>query len=470
MIRNISGLSASGMPRKRVKLMIDCWIMWMPVHSISHHLLHGTRNDNIIWTSRKSGKGTMEPSASLELAKHVLLVFGIILAVGTFSGLIARLARVPDVVVFLLVGMLLGPSVLGLVDIRADSAINQLILIFGSSYILFDGGASIRLKVLKEVWITLVVIATIGVLVTAAITGVAAWYFLGLPFIVALLLGTVIASTDPATLVPVFKQVRIKERVAQTVMSESAFNDAMGAILTFTILGIAMGAGEFSAGDALINLFKESLLGILIGGILGYTAAFLIAHQRFGFLAEYAPVVTLMAVIGAYMGADGMHASGFMAVFVFGILLGNQESLGFRLTNHEGEELEDFIMTTALIMRMFIFILLGAQVDFGLMNQYLIGGTAVVAVFMLVARPVTVFLCALPDRRAKWSFKEMLFMCWTRETGVIPGALAGILVGMKAPGAQIIASVTFIASLVTILVQATTTKWLAKKLDLLAEG
>ena len=412
----------------------------------------------------------MESSASLELAKHALLIFGIILAVGTFSGLIARLVRIPDVVVFLLVGMLLGPSVLGLVNIKADSSINQLILIFGSSYILFDGGASIRLKVLKEVWITIVVISTVGVLVTAAITGVAAYYFLGIPFIVALLLGTVIASTDPATLVPVFKQVKIKERVAQTVMSESAFNDAMGAILTFTVLGVAMGAGEFSAGDALIDLLKQSLLGILIGGALGYLAAFLIAHEKFNFLAEYAPVVTLMAVIGAYMGADGLHASGFMAVFVFGILLGNQESLGFRITRHEGEELEDFIMTTALIMRMFIFILLGAQVDFGLMNQYLLGGAAVVAVFMLVARPVTVFLCALPDRRAKWSFKEMLFMCWTRETGVIPGALAGMLVGMKAPGAQIIASVTFIAILMTILIQATTTKWLAKKLDLLAEG
>jgi cell volume regulation protein A len=411
----------------------------------------------------------MEPSASLELAKHVLLVFGIILAVGTFSGLLARLVRMPDVAVFLLVGMLVGPSVLGLVDIRADSAINQLILIFGSSYILFDGGASIRLKVLKEVWITLVVIATIGVLITAAITGVAAHYFLGVPVVVALLLGTVLASTDPATLVPVFKQVRIKERVAQTVMSESAFNDAMGAILTFTVLGVAMGAGEFSAGDAVMDLLKQSLLGILIGGTLGYMAAFLIAHEKFGFLAEYAPVVTLMAVIGAYMGADGMHASGFMAVFVFGIMLGNQESLGFERIHHDEAILEDFIMTTALIMRMFIFILLGAQVDFGLMNQYLIGGAAVVAVFMLVARPATVFLCALPDRRAKWSFREMLFMCWTRETGVIPGALAGMLVGMNAPGAQIIASVTFIAILVTILAQATTTKWLAKKLDLLAE-
>ena len=76
---------------------------------------------------------------------------------------------------------------------------------------------------------------------------------------------------------------------------------------------------------------------------------------------------------------------------------------------------------------MFIFILLGSQVDFTLMNQYLMGGALVVAIFMLIARPATVFLCALPDRRAKWQLNELLFMCWTRETGVIPGALAGLM-------------------------------------------
>ncbi len=412
----------------------------------------------------------MDSSVSLDIAKHALMLFGIILGTGTLSGLLARQVRVPDVVMFLLVGMLIGSGALGWVDIKADSAVNQLILIFGSSYILFDGGASIKLRVLKEVWITVVVLATVGVLVTAAITGFAAWYFLGVPVIVALLLGAVLASTDPATLVPVFKQVKIRERVAQTVMTESAFNDAMGAIVTFTVLGVAMGAGEFSAADALLDLLKQSLLGIAIGGVLGYLAAVLIAHEKFDFLAEFAPVVTLMAVIGAYMAADGLHSSGFMAVFVFGIVMGNVESLGFARSGAESHQLEDFVMTTALIMRMFIFILLGTQVDFALMNQYLWAGVAIVAVFMLVARPVTVFLCALPDIRAKWTFREMLFMCWTRETGVIPGALAGMLVGMKAPGAQIIASVTFIAILMTILIQATTTKWLAGKLDLLEDN
>ena len=86
---------------------------------------------------------------------------------------------------------------------------------------------------------------------------------------------------------------------------------------------------------------------------------------------------------------------------------------------------------------------------------------------MLVARPLTVFLCAAPDWRAKWTLNELLFMCWSRETGVIPAALAGILVGLKAPMADMIASVTFIAVLMTIIIQATTTKWLGDRLGLL---
>lgn len=411
----------------------------------------------------------MEPSVQIESAKHILLVFGIILAAGALSGLVAQKLKVPDVVVFLLTGILLGPEVLPMIDIRADSALNQIILIFGSSYILFDGGASLRFKVLKEVWITIVVIATIGVLIMTVVTGIAAYYILGVPLIVAMLLGAAIASTDPATLVPIFKQVPIKDRVSQTVMSESAFNDAMGAIVTFAVLGIAMGSGSFSIGKALFDLLWESAFGIVAGGVLGYGAAFLIAHEKYDFLVEYAPLVTLMAVIGAYLGADGLHASGFMAVFVFGIVIGNKDSFGFKMEHREQERLEEFVLTTAFIMRMFIFILLGAQVDFSLMGRYLGGGVAVVLIFMFIARPLTVFACATPDRRTKWDIKELLFMCWTRETGVIPAALAGMLVGMKAPGSQMIASVTFIAILMTILIQATTTKWLAGKLGLLVE-
>ena len=409
----------------------------------------------------------MTAPESVEVAKHILMSGGLLLAIGTLAGFVAQKIKVPDIAVFLIVGMLIGPQAFGIVDIKADSTLNQIVLLFGASYVLFDGGASLRFRILKQVWITIVVLATVGVLVTAAITGLAAHLVLGLPWMAALLLGSAIASTDPATLVPIFRQVSIRDRVAQTVMSESAFNDATGAILTFGVLAVALGSGEFSLASSLFDLLKQAAIGIVAGLVLGYLAALFIAHERWAFLMEYAPVVTLMALIGAYFAADGLQASGFMAVFVFGIVIGNKESFGFKMGEGEQQQLDQYVTTTAFIMRLFIFLLLGSQVDFALMNQYLLGGVIVTIIFMLLARPVTVLLCALPDRRARWTFGEILFMCWTRETGVIPAALAGLLVGMNAPAARVIASVTFIAILMTILIQAPTTRWLGAKLGLL---
>jgi len=139
-----------------------------------------------------------------------LLSCGLILAIGTLAALLAQKIRIPDVAVFLVTGIALGPQALALIDIKASSVLNEIILLFGASYILFDGGASLRFNVLKQVWITIVVIATVGVLITAAIVAIAAHYLLDLTPIVALLLASAMASTDPATLVPIFRQVRIR--------------------------------------------------------------------------------------------------------------------------------------------------------------------------------------------------------------------------------------------------------------------
>ena len=411
----------------------------------------------------------MQASPAILHAKELLFILGIILATGMLAGFIARLLKVPDVVLFLIAGMALGGAGLSIIDVKVDSTLNQLLLIFGSCYILFDGGASVKLTVLKKVWPTVLIIATIGVLISAFVTAYAAQYLLGLPFIYALLLGAVIASTDPATLVPIFKQVKIRAKVAQTVMSESAFNDAMGAILTFAVLGVTISGGSFSIADSLLDLLKQSLFGIAGGAILGYLAALFIAHEKYSFLAEYAPVVTIMSVAAAYLSIDNLHASGFMAVFVFGLMLGNKDLFGFKMEEQEETKLDDFILTTSLIMRIFIFVLLGSQVDFILLQKYFWQALGVVLLFMLIGRPLVVLICTGIDRRAKWTWQELLFMCWTRETGVIPGALAGMLVGLKVPHSDVIASVTFMAILITILVQATTTKLVADKLGLLED-
>src|SRR6201994_3047131 len=121
----------------------------------------------------------MDSSSSIAIAQHTLLACGLILAIGTLAAFVAQKIGVPDVALFLISGIALGPHALGLVDIKADSALNEIIVLFGASYILFDGGAALRLEVLKRVWITILVIATVGVVITAGIVGLAAHLILG---------------------------------------------------------------------------------------------------------------------------------------------------------------------------------------------------------------------------------------------------------------------------------------------------
>ena len=192
-----------------------------------------------------------------------------------------------------------------------------------------------------------------------------------------------------------------------------------------------MGTSEFSLTSSLVELLKQSTLVSLPAAYSAISPRCSSPTSDGHSSPEYGPVVTLVAVIGAYFAADGLQASGFMAVFVFGIMLGNKDLFGFQMEPGEAQKLDEYVATTAFIMRLVIFILLGSQVDFALMGRHLWGGIAVAVILMLVARPLTVFICAVPDRRAKWSLNEMLFMSWTRETGVIPAALAGLLVGVR---------------------------------------
>jgi len=409
----------------------------------------------------------LEPTDAIEVAKQTLLMLGGILGLGVLAALFADKLRIPDVPVLLIIGMIFGPTGLGLIDVPVGSTMNQIILIFGAAYILFDGGATLRLAILRQTWITITVISTLGILITGGVTAIAAHALLDLGWPAALLLGAVIASTDPATLVPVFRQIPIRERVAQTVMSESAFNDAMGAILTFSLLATMSAGVDFSISSMLTDLIWQSGIGILIGALVGFGLAWSIGHPRQAWLIEHASVLTLIMVIAAYLAADMLHASGFMAVFIVGIFHGNLDALNFKVSQDTAHQSEHYIQTTAFVMRVLIFVLLGAQVDFGLIFDQGLAALAVVLIFMLVARPLTVLICAAPDRRARWSRNELLFMCWTRETGVIPGALAGMLLALNAPGAPVIASVTLVAIVVTILAQATTTRWLAQRLGLL---
>ncbi|ARU63036.1 sodium:proton exchanger [Tumebacillus avium] len=406
-------------------------------------------------------------SPTMETVRELLSLVVIVLLAGMFGGRIARLMRVPDVAVFLLIGVLIGP-ILHVVALSPESVADQLLIVVGAALILFDGGRAIGLGVLKNVWLTLLLLAVPGVLITAAVTAGAAAWLLQMPFVLAFLLAAIIASTDPATLIPVFKQVPIEERLKQTVESESAFNDATGSIVTFAVLGVATGEQAFSLGGSLVSFFKMAGGGLLVGLAAGLLAAVLISERRGGLFREYASIVVVTVAVGAYLLGDLLGVSGFMATFTAGIVLGNHQAFRLPVPEAKLTEVSHFFDGITLILRMMIFILLGSQVDFSALADYWLEGLLVVAVFMFVARPLTVLLCAGVDRRALWSWNELLFMCWVRETGVIPAALVALIAGLHLPHYREIHAVTFLAIIVTIVLQAGTTGIVAKKLGILS--
>jgi len=405
-----------------------------------------------------SGGNNMETQNILEL-------FALVIVTGVLFTKLSKMINVPDVVLFIIAGVLLGPSFLNFVNIGKYPVGNDLILTFGAAYILYDGGREIELKVLNKVKVSLFLMSTVGVLISAFITGFFASIIFKMDFMYALLLGSVVASTDPSVLIPLFKKMRISNKLKQFIISESAFNDAAGAIITFAILGIIQG-GSFSIQTSLLELAKTFFGGIAVGLIVGTLATLLITHDKYGYFKENPSEIGIATVAGAYVIATHFGLSGFMAVFIIGIICGNKHLFSLHVQEDHYITQTRFKEVLTLLLRMMIFILLGTHIDFASVALYWKQSILIVGVLIFVARPASVLLCVTFDRKAKWNFKEIIYLMWIRETGVIPAALAGMMVSMHIQHANIISSVTFVTILITLSVQASTAQWLAKKLKL----
>lgn len=394
--------------------------------------------------------------------ESTLTVLVVIFAGGLVVGKLTEKPKIPDVAAYLLLGILVGPAALNWVSEPATSQVNQFVLNLGATLILFDGGRAISFGVLKRVWISITLLATIGVLVSATVVGVVAHYLLGTPWLLSLLIAAVIASTDPATLIPVFKRVPIVSRLQQTVESESAFNDATASVLVFTLIGLVGQSSGVHILGPVGHFLQSSLIGLIVGLVCGLLSLWLVSLKGWGAFHEFGSIVLLVAAIGSFQLAEVFHASGLMAAFTAGAVSGNGRVFGWALADHTEVNIHHFGNAITLLMRMLIFVLLGTQVDFAVVHQYLGVGLLIVGVLILVARPLTVLISVLPDGVAQWSWREIVFMFWVRETGVIPAALAGMIAAMHLPGSDIIGAITFLAILITILLQASTTGLVAR--------
>ncbi|MEG1312294.1 MAG: cation:proton antiporter [Romboutsia sp.] len=410
----------------------------------------------------------METSIQSIASNNLLIIFAIVAVTGIICSKLSELLKVPDVVLFLIAGILVGPSVLKFIDISQYEVENQLILTFGSAFILYLGGKEISLKILKDVKITVFLLSSLGILISAFIVSQIVEISFGVSVMTALLVGSIVASTDPATLVPIFNTVKIKDKVKQTVISESAFNDATGAILTSAVIAIIL-SGKFSLSENIYELGVMIVVGVVVGIIVGILFLKLVDDKPYGIFKDFVPIISILAVIIAYELAIKFGGSGYMACFIVGIINGNKKNFKIWLSQKSYDADCNVAEVLGTICRMSIFIILGSQVNIPILYKYFIPSLIVVLGLMFIARPLCVLLCVIFDRKAKWSKKEVLFMMWVRETGVIPAALCGIITAMKIPGYEIISSVVFMTILVTLIIQGSTTKLVAKKLGLLEE-
>jgi potassium/hydrogen antiporter len=402
----------------------------------------------------------------VESTEDVILTVGVLLAAGLGARVLGDLLRVPEIVLLIALGALLGPSVLDAIDVPLDSQGAQLLFTFGVSSILFYGGLSLSIGVLRNVAVSLGMLVVPGVLLTALLTGAVAALVFGLPFEQGLLIGAVLSPTDPAILIPLFVGSRIRLRIAQTVVAESAFNDTTGAVLTLAVAGSLLGGDEGlggPVGDFLADLALSTGVGCVAGVLLSAT----ISSHRAGILRDSAPIAVLAVVAISYVSLDFAGGSGYLGAFLAGLIVGNMELLGLAMHSHHEEELKIASRNLSEVVTIFVFLVVGATLPFDTLADHWAPSLAVVAVLLLLARPLTILACALPDRRARWTRDELVFLCWTRETGVVPAALVGVLAGLGVPDVDLLAGVVALAIVATLLLQATPAAWLARRLGLL---
>lgn len=400
--------------------------------------------------------------------EQILRDFGLIVGAGLISQAIAALLRLPEMVVLVAVGAAIGPSVLGLVENPLDGVGAQLVFTIGVSLILFHGGTGISLRVLSRTAVGLGLLVVPGVFLTTAIVAAAIGPVFGVPLLVALMVGAVLAATDPAILIPLFDEIRLKPKIAQTLIAESGFNDPVGTVLTLAVAG-AVASGEVALSEPALEFVWSLLLGTLIGVAAGVVLSYLVSFRKGGAWRE-SPALAVLAVVAlGYFSVETLGGSGYLAAFVMGLIVGNMELLHLGQHDEHAHLLEAFGSQIAEIAVLLVFVTLGINMPFWALNEYLTGGLVVMAVFIFVARPLTVLACLLPDRRGRWTRQEIIFLSWCRETGVIPAALAALLLAEKVRGADIAVSMVALAVCVTLLLQATTAGPLARRLGLVEE-
>lgn len=385
----------------------------------------------------------------------LMFVGGVLLLLGIASSKAAARFGMPVLVLFLGVGMLAGSEGIGGIafeDYGLAGGIGTLAL----AVILFDGGLRTQMASVRRAWKPALMLSTVGVLVTSGLTGAAAAWLLGLPVLMGLLLGAIVGSTDAAAVFSVLRAsgLTLPDRLAATLEIESGSNDPMAIFLTLGLVQVLAGTADSALG-LLGLLVLQFGVGGAVGAGVGMVAGRVVNRIRLDAAGLY-PVLAAAFGILSFGLAAVLGGSGFLAVYVAGIVLGNQDLVFKRgiLNVHDA---------AAWLGQIVLFVMLGLLSFPSRLLAVAGPGLLVAFVLIVVARPLAVALCALPFR---FPPRETAFLSWVGLKGAVPITLATFPLQAGLPGAEVLFDVTFFVVLVSAVVQGASLPAVARLLKL----
>jgi len=396
-------------------------------------------------------------------AENILLIGAILIFCSILISKTGYRFGIPTLLLFLLVGMGFGSDGLGLQFDSASDA--QFIGMMALSIILFTGGMDTKLHDIRPVLAQGILLSTIGVLVTTLLTGGFIYFLssstsadIALPLLTSLLLAATMSSTDSASVFNLLRsqKMNLKENLRPMLELESGSNDPMAYMLTIALIQVVASGSDLSIGGVAKDLLVQFFFGGVIGFAFGKFSVWLINKIELSNASLY-PILLLSLVFITFTTTDLLKGNGYLAVYIAGVVVGNAR-LVFR------KEVNTFMNGLTWLFQIVMFLSLGLLVNPHEMLDVAWIAVLIALFMILVARPVSVFLCLLPFRgmshRARW------FVSWVGLRGAVPIIFATYPVVAGIPGSQQIFNVVFFITLLSLIIQGMTISAGARMLHL----
>lgn len=385
--------------------------------------------------------------------EYILFGASVLLLLSIIASKVASKLRVPALIIFILVGMFAGSDGPGGIEFD-DPWAAQLLGVIALAFIIFSGGLHSSWKRVSPVLWTGISLSTFGVFLTALLVGFFVYYIFDFSLLTAFLLGAIVSSTDAAAVFSVMSSsgTKLKDGLKNLLEFESASNDPMAVILTLGFVHLITNP-EASIWSMIFVLVQQMVLGIVIGFIMGKAIVFKVNKLRLDYEGLY-PVLTLSLVIFTYGITASVGGSGFLAVYIAGLMMGGSDFVN-------KQSLTRFHDGLAWLMQITMFLILGLLVFPKQLLDVMLMGIVISLFLIFIARPLGVFI-SLPF--GKINLKEKTFISWVGLRGAVPIILATFPLLAGVPKADILFNVVFFIVITSVLIQGTTipiaAKWL----------